>query len=36
MKTGEGIVELVRSKHILTDKQIDDILNPAALTGQGR
>jgi aspartate ammonia-lyase len=36
MKTGEGIVELVRSKHILTDEQINEILNPAALTGQGR
>ena len=36
MKTGEGILELVREKHILTDDQIDEILNPAALTGQGR
>ena len=36
MKTGQGIVELVRGKHILTDQQINDILNPAALTGQGR
>jgi aspartate ammonia-lyase len=36
MKTGEGILELVREKHILTDEQIDEILNPAALTGQGR
>ena len=36
MKTGEGIVELIREKHILTDDQINEILNPAALTGQGR
>jgi len=36
LKSGEGILELVREKHILTDEQIDDILNPAALTGQGR
>jgi aspartate ammonia-lyase len=36
MKTGEGILQLVREKQILTDEQIDDILNPAALTGQGR
>ena len=36
MKTGQGIVELVRGKHILTDQQIDEILNPAALTGQRR
>jgi aspartate ammonia-lyase len=36
MKTGQGIVELIRGKHILTDPQINEILNPAALTGQGR
>jgi aspartate ammonia-lyase len=36
LESGEGIIELVREKHILTDEQIDDILNPAALTGQGR
>ena len=36
LESGEGIIELVREKHILTDAQIDEILNPAALTGQGR
>ena len=36
LESGEGIIELVREKHILTDAQIDDILSPAALTGQGR
>ncbi len=36
LKSGEGILELVREKHILTDKQIDEILNPDALTGSGR
>ena len=36
MRTGEGIVKLVRDKHILTDEQITHILNPATLTGQGR
>jgi len=36
LKTGEGILELVRERHILTDAQIDEILSPAALTGQGR
>lgn len=36
LKTGEGIIELVREKHLLTDEQLDEILNPAALTGQGR
>ena len=36
LEKDQGIVSLVREKHILTDDQIDDILNPAALTGQGR
>jgi aspartate ammonia-lyase len=36
LETGEGILELVREKNILTNEQIDEILNPAALTGQGR
>jgi aspartate ammonia-lyase len=36
MKTGQGIVELVRGKQILSDSQINEVLNPAALTGQGR
>jgi aspartate ammonia-lyase len=36
LQTGEGIIELVREKHILSDKQLDEILNPAALTGSGR
>jgi aspartate ammonia-lyase len=36
LRSGDGIMELVREKHILTDEQITEILNPAALTGQGR
>ena len=36
LETGEGIIELVREKHILSDQQLDEILNPAALTGSGR
>jgi aspartate ammonia-lyase len=36
MRTGEGIMEIVREKHILTDAQISEVLSPAALTGQGR
>jgi aspartate ammonia-lyase len=36
MQSGKGIIELVREKHVLTDVQIDEILNPAAMTGQGR
>jgi aspartate ammonia-lyase len=36
LESGEGILELVREKHVLTDQQIDEILSPAALTGSGR
>jgi len=36
LQSGEGILELVREKHILSDAQIDEILSPAALTGSGR
>lgn len=32
LKTGRGIVELVREKGILTDKQIADVLDPAKMT----
>jgi aspartate ammonia-lyase len=34
MKTGRGIMELVREKKILTDEQIAQILDPLAMTGQ--
>ena len=34
MKTGRGILELVRSKKILTEDQIAQVLDPAAMTGQ--
>jgi aspartate ammonia-lyase len=36
LEKNEGIIDLLREKHILTDEQINEILNPAALTGQGR
>jgi aspartate ammonia-lyase len=36
LESGEGILELIREKHILTDAQIDEILDPTALTGSGR
>jgi len=36
LESGEGIIELVREKHILSDQQLDEILNPATLTGSGR
>jgi aspartate ammonia-lyase len=31
--SGQGIVELVRAKGILTDAQIEEPLDPVALTG---
>ena len=34
MKSGRGILELVREKKILTEQQITDVLDPAAMTGQ--
>jgi aspartate ammonia-lyase len=36
MKTGRGILELVREKKLLTEEQIAKVLDPAAMTGQGR
>jgi aspartate ammonia-lyase len=36
MKTGRGIMELIREKKILTDRQIAEVLDPAVMTGQGR
>jgi len=33
LRTGKGIVELVREKGILTDEQLARILDPAAMTG---
>ena len=36
MKTGRGIIELIRDKKILTEKQIAEILDPQAMTGQRR
>jgi aspartate ammonia-lyase len=36
MKTGRGIMELIREKKILTDKQIAEVLDPVAMTGQKR
>ena len=35
MKTGRGILELVREKKVLTEEQIAKVLDPAAMTGQG-
>ncbi len=34
MKTGRGIMELVREKKILTEQQIAEVLDPVAMTGQ--
>jgi aspartate ammonia-lyase len=36
MKTGRGILELVREKKLLSEEQIAKVLDPAAMTGQGR
>ena len=36
MRTGRGIMELVREKKILTEAQIAEVLDPVAMTGQGR
>jgi aspartate ammonia-lyase len=35
MKTGKGILELVRQQRVLTDEQIAQVLDPLAMTGQG-
>jgi aspartate ammonia-lyase len=35
-KSGRGILELIREKKLLTDQQIADVLDPMAMTGQGR
>jgi aspartate ammonia-lyase len=34
MKTGRGIMELVREKKILTEEQIAKVMDPVAMTGQ--
>ncbi len=36
MKTGRGIMELIREKKTLTEAQIGKVMDPAAMTGQGR
>jgi len=35
-KTGKGILELIREKKILSEDQIAKVLDPMAMTGQGR
>jgi len=34
LQTGKGIIELIREKKILTDEQIEEFMNPKAMTGQ--
>jgi aspartate ammonia-lyase len=36
MKTGRGILELLREKKLLSEEQLAKVLDPAAMTGQGR
>ena len=35
-RTGRGILELIRERKILSEKQIAEVLDPMAMTGQGR
>jgi aspartate ammonia-lyase len=35
MRTGRGILELIREKGVLTEAQIAEVLDPRAMTGQG-
>jgi aspartate ammonia-lyase len=32
-KSGKGILEIIREKHILTEQQIQELLDPVKLTG---
>ncbi len=34
LESGKGILELIREKKLLTEEQIKELLNPAAMTGQ--
>lgn len=36
MRTGRGILELVREKKVLTEEQIAKVLDPLAMTGSRR
>ena len=36
LRTGKGVVELIREKRILTEEQIASVMDPAAMTGQTR
>jgi aspartate ammonia-lyase len=36
MRTGRGILELVRERRVLTEDEIARVLDPVAMTGQGR
>ena len=36
MRTGRGILELIRAQKLLTDEQIAQVLDPVAMTGQKR
>jgi len=33
-RTGRGILEIIREKHILTEQQIAQVLDPMTMTGQ--
>ena len=35
-RAAKGILEIIREKHILTEDQIKELLDPAKLTGLGQ
>jgi aspartate ammonia-lyase len=36
MRTGRGILELVREQNVLTEQQVAEVLDPITMTGQAR
>jgi aspartate ammonia-lyase len=36
MRTGRGILELVRERKVISEEKMAEVLDPAAMTGQGR
>ena len=36
LRTGKGVVQLLREKKLLTDEQIAEVMDPASMTGQTR
>ena len=36
MRSGQGIMEIIRERRLLTEEQIAEVLDPAVMTGRGR